>query len=155
MEPLENQEIAIKKDTTTGTKARLAFSMMLLVVLTASAGGGESAYVLDWSTIDGGGGTSSGGPYTLTGTIGQPDAAYSTGGSYELLGGFWPGGPLCVVDFHRFARFAEHWLEKPCNPGNDWCSGADLEPDGDVDRADLKLFVYQWLNYCPYDWRLK
>ena len=27
-------------------------------------------YVLDWSTIDGGGGTSSGGPYTLTGTIG-------------------------------------------------------------------------------------
>jgi len=68
-------------------------------------------YSIDWYTIDGGGGQSTGGPYILTGTIGQPDAAYSAGGQYELLGGFWPGGPLCFVDFYSFARFAEWWLE--------------------------------------------
>ena len=44
-------------------------------------------YEIRWSTIDGGGGTSSGGTYTLTGTIGQHDAAYSQGQQYELLGG--------------------------------------------------------------------
>ena len=46
-------------------------------------------YSIDWYTIDGGGGTSSGGTYTLTGTIGQPDAGFHTGGSYTLVGGFW------------------------------------------------------------------
>jgi len=29
-------------------------------------------YALDWSTVDGGGGTSTGGVYTGTGTAGQP-----------------------------------------------------------------------------------
>ena len=76
-------------------------------------------YESTWSTIDGGGGTSSGGQWSLTCTIGQPDAAYSAGGRYELLGGFWPGGPLCIVDFEEFALFAEYWLE----------SGADLRMD--------------------------
>lgn len=108
-------------------------------------------YELNWSTIDGGGGTSSGGPYTLTGTIGQPDAAYSAGGSYELLGGFWPGGPLCFVDFYSFARFAEWWLETGID------LPADLYEDEEniVDLLDLKVFVDEWLEYCPYDWALK
>jgi len=106
-------------------------------------------YQLTWSTIDGGGGTSSGGQYVLTGTIGQPDAAYSAGGSYELLGGFWPGGPLCFVDFYSFARFAEHWLET--GPG----LPADLYEDNIVNLRDLKLFVEEWLYYCPYGWQLK
>jgi len=34
----------------------------------------QGRYEISWYTIDGGGGTSSGGPYKLTGTIGQPDA---------------------------------------------------------------------------------
>jgi len=67
-------------------------------------------YQIVWSTIDGGGGTSAGGQYVLKGTIGQPDASYSEGGNYELLGGFWPGGPLCFVDFPDFALFADYWL---------------------------------------------
>ena len=44
---------------------------------------------IDWATIDGGGGTSSGGIFSVSGTIGQPDAGSMTGGSYSLLGGFW------------------------------------------------------------------
>ena len=46
-------------------------------------------YSIDWFTIDGGGGTSTGGVYSITGTIGQPDAGVLSGGSYSLVGGFW------------------------------------------------------------------
>jgi len=106
-------------------------------------------YELNWRTIDGGGGQSSGGPYTLTGTIGQPDAAYSSGGDYELLGGFWPGGPLCFVDFYSFSRFAEQWLYT--GPG----LAADLDGSKVVDFGDLKMFVDEWLDNCPYNWQLK
>jgi hypothetical protein len=50
-------------------------------------------YDLSWSTIDGGGGTfSTGGPYSLGGTIGQPDPGLLAGGDYTLGGGFWGGG---------------------------------------------------------------
>lgn len=62
-------------------------------------------YSLDWWTIDGGGGTSAGGVYSLSGTIGQPDTGRMTGGNYTLEGGFWnfvsaiqtPGLPLLHV----------------------------------------------------------
>ncbi len=124
-----------------------------LVSHTLAQSGGQ--YELSWSTIDGGGGRSSGGDFTLTGTIGQPDAAYSSGGNYELLGGFWPGGPLCIVSFDDYARFAEWWLEPDCNKENNWCGGADFEPDGDVDFVDLERFVAEWLCYCPVGWPLK
>ena len=62
-------------------------------------------YSIDWHTIDGGGGTSTGGVYSLSGTIGQHDAGGSmTGGDFSLAGGFWsievvqtPGGPLLKI----------------------------------------------------------
>ena len=67
-----------------------AFILVLLgiVVVTAFASTGGD-YVLDWYTIDGGGGTSSGGDYALSGTIGQPDAGEMSGGDYAVSGGFW------------------------------------------------------------------
>lgn len=121
--------------------------LLLFVVLAASTASAQ--YEISWYTIDGGGGRSSGGPYTLTGTIGQPDAAYSAGGNFELLGGFWPGGPLCFVNFEHFARFAENWrLSDPGLPAN-------LDQLNGVDYLDLRLFVEQWLCYCPTDWPLK
>jgi len=129
--------------------SRLTVSILILAILTGSLASGE--YELSWYTIDGGGGRSTGGDFTLTGTIGQPDAAYSSGGNFELLGGFWPGGPLCFVDFKHFARFAEQW----------WLTGtgspADLYEDlsDQVNYLDLKVFVEQWLCYCPTDWPLK
>jgi len=46
-------------------------------------------YAIDWSTIDGGGGTSTGGVYAVSGTIGQPDAGTMNGGNYTVIGGFW------------------------------------------------------------------
>ncbi len=51
----------------------------------------NSGYSLDRFTVDGGGGTSSGGSYAVSGTIGQPDAGTLSGGSYTLQGGFWGG----------------------------------------------------------------
>jgi hypothetical protein len=59
-----------------------------LLALT-SAVSAHAQYAIDWFTLDGGGGQSSGGAYTLNGTIGQPDAATSNGGAYTLHGGFW------------------------------------------------------------------
>jgi len=129
-------------------KFMIGIILAAMLGLTSSPAESQS-YNLTWFTIDGGGGVSSGGTYVLTGTIGQPDADYSAGGQYELLGGFWPGGPLCFVDFYSFARFAEQWLYK----GPDLA--ADLDGSNVVDFGDLKLFVEEWLYNCPYDWRLK
>jgi hypothetical protein len=55
--------------------------------------------------VDGGGGTSTGGVYSVTGTIGQPDAGTMSGGNFTLEGGFWgviaavqtPGAPLLSI----------------------------------------------------------
>jgi hypothetical protein len=63
-------------------------------------------YSLDWRTVDGGGGTSTGGVYAVSGTIGQPDAGpVLSGGNFTLTGGFWsliaavqtPGAPYLTV----------------------------------------------------------
>src|SRR2546421_2007799 len=48
---------------------------------------GQAQYSIDWYTIDGGGGTSTGGVYSITGTIGQPDAGRLEGGTYVIGGG--------------------------------------------------------------------
>jgi hypothetical protein len=85
-------------------RSAISRSIVLLVILSASAialtssqalaqaGGG---YDLTWNTVDGGGGMfSTGGGFSLGGTIGQPDAgaAVAGGGGYALTGGFWYSG---------------------------------------------------------------
>jgi hypothetical protein len=111
-------------------------------------------YSIPWYTIDGGGGSSSGGPYQVSGTIGQPDAGYHNEPPYELLGGFWVGGPLCIVNLEHFANFASYWLDGPCNESNNWCGGADLDQLDDVTIVDLGILANQWLNICPFGWPL-
>ena len=67
---------------------------MLWIAVTAWAAG-ESTYAIPWHTIDGGGGTSTGSNYTVSGTIGQFDAGTTTmsGGNFTVSGGFWSGSP--------------------------------------------------------------
>ena len=65
------------------------FLAVLGAMLVFTAGSSAQNYSIDWFTIDGGGGTSTGGVYTLIGTIGQPDAGTLSGGTYTLAGGFW------------------------------------------------------------------
>ena len=124
---------------------RVGIITILLSSLIATT---SADYSIEWYTIDGGGGRSGGGPYELIGTIGQADASTMIGGDYEVLGGFWPGGPLCFVEFEDYARFAQYWLQ----------SGSDLAGDlykdefDIVDWKDLDEFVYWWLYDCPYGW---
>jgi hypothetical protein len=65
------------------------------------------SYSIDWYKVAGGGGTSTGGTYQVSGTIGQPDASGAmTGGNYSLTGGFWalyavqtPGAPTLTITY--------------------------------------------------------
>jgi hypothetical protein len=63
-------------------------------------------YSIDWYKVSGGGGTSTGGDYSVSGTVGQPDGAGAiSGGNYSLTGGFWSltqvmqthGAPLLII----------------------------------------------------------
>lgn len=80
---------------------RLALALVLALAL---AGGviaaAPDAFEIAWFTVDGGGGSASGGGYTIDGTIGQPDAASASGGGYALDGGFW--GPQAAA-YRMFA----------------------------------------------------
>ncbi len=80
-------------------KLRIILAAMVLVALVVIAPNGNTTlalakpadtYTIAWYTIDGGGAMNlSGGTYTLSGAIGQPDAGSMSGGTYKLNGGFW------------------------------------------------------------------
>jgi hypothetical protein len=84
--------------------SKLISGMALALAMLALAVRAQD-YSVDWSTIDGGGGTSTGGVYSVTGTIGQPDAGRMSGGNYSMEGGFWgviaavqtPGAPFLFI----------------------------------------------------------
>ena len=65
--------------------AWLVFLLLSFGVATLHA----QSYSIDWFTIDGGGGTSTGGVYSVSGTIGQPDGGQTSGGNFTIDGGFW------------------------------------------------------------------
>jgi hypothetical protein len=84
-----------------GATGAVAAALLSLAVAAARA----QDYTLDWFTIGGGGGTSTGGVYSASGTIGQPDAGTMSGGNFTLVGGYWgvvaavqtPGAPRLSV----------------------------------------------------------
>jgi len=117
---------------------------------TRSSGG---PYVLDWYTMDGGGGTSSGGAYALSGTIGQPDAAPPlAGGAYDLEPGFWPGAGIltacscdldanAVLNLDDIILFADGFVDM--NPV------ADIDGNGVYNLDDVILFAACFNSGCP------
>jgi hypothetical protein len=83
--------------------ALLLFCWCLILV---SASGARAQYSIDWFKVSGGGGTSTGAVYSVTGTLGQQDAGGPlTGGNFSLTGGFWslisvaatPGAPILHI----------------------------------------------------------
>lgn len=84
---------------------RIIAALAVLAVLLFTASLQAQTYSIDWDTIDGGGGSSTGGVFSVSSTIGQPDAGGPmTGGIYSLTGGFWafyalqtPGAPYLWV----------------------------------------------------------
>lgn len=96
--------------------------------LCCAASTSAQSFDLSWHTIDGGGGTSAGGTWTVSGTIGQPDAGSLSGGTYTIEGGFWPA---FVPKGPTFA------------PG-------DLNCDGVVSVGDIGGFVLALTNPAGY-----
>ncbi len=79
-----------------------------LAILVVACSVHAQSYSIDWSKIAGGGGTSTGGVYSVSGTLGQPDAGGPmTNGQYSVTGGFWsfinvvqtPGAPLLAITY--------------------------------------------------------
>jgi hypothetical protein len=70
-------------------KTRLALIIPAVLVAASPA---AAQFDLSWNTVDGGGGTSSGGTFALAMTIGQPDAGSMSAGAFVLSGGFWAAG---------------------------------------------------------------
>src|SRR5439155_24902248 len=88
---------------------KMGVSLMLgcwWLVLSGCPRACAQTYSIDWHKVAGGGGTSTGSVYSVSGTIGQPDAGPTmSGGNYGLDGGFWglisavqtPGSPLLTI----------------------------------------------------------
>ena len=77
-----------------------------IAALLLPAAASAQSYSINWYKVSGGGGmNSTGGVYSVSGTIGQHDAGGPmTGGGYSLTGGFWslyavqtPGAPLLSI----------------------------------------------------------
>src|SRR5215813_12326001 len=81
------------------------FAIVIAGVFSAGVGLQAQNYSVDWYKVAGGGGTSTGGVYSVSGTIGQPEAGVLSGGNYNLVGGFWgiiaavqsPSAPLLTI----------------------------------------------------------
>ena len=101
--------------------------------------GSAQNYSINWSTIDGGG-SSTGGVYSVSGTIGQPDAGGPlTNGQYSVTGGFW-ALPLAVPSVG-----APTLVIVPSAPGTATISWTPATP-GFVLQETLSLAPTNWVN---------
>jgi hypothetical protein len=101
-----------------------SFSFVIVLATFASHAIAQT-YSIDKSVIAGGGAlNSTGGVYSLSGTIGQPDASGPlSGGTYSVVGGFWAlpvavqttGGPLLTIVPAAAAHATIAW--SPSTPG--------------------------------------
>jgi hypothetical protein len=111
-----------------------------------------ASFELSWNTVDGGGGmVISGGSFTLSGTIGQVDAGFMSGGVFTLVGGFWATAVTAVVspgdcDQDGDVDLSDHAGLADCLAGPDGglafpsCECFDLDASGDVDLLDFAEF---------------
>ena len=124
---------------------KLFFSTLCFWLLAFTAG--AQTYSIDWYKVAGGGGTSTGGTYQVSGTIGQPDAgAAMTGGNYSLTGGFWslisvvqtPGAPTLKIT-HAGNNVTVSWVypstgwtlqQNPSLTGGSWTVSPGVTNDG-------------------------
>ena len=76
----------------------LLAALVTLTLARVAAADLSGGYTIAWHSVDGGGGTSTGGAYTLDGSVGQPDAGRQSGGAYSVAGGFWAGLAAAVYN---------------------------------------------------------
>ena len=141
-------------------RKKLQIAILILVATSApllgQSGGG---FDLTWSTVDGGGAmNSAGGTFSLSGTIGQPDAQTPPvmfGGGFELTGGFWPVSNVCYCladmngDGKKDGADAQKFVNCVLTGGD--CSCADVDQANGVTAADVEVFVADLLTgpACP------
>lgn len=140
--------------------AALALVTAIIVASVAADIDGPSGLNQTRSTIDAGGGTSSGGAFLLNGSIGQSDAgSVMSGGPFTLAGGFWPGAgpvPVCLGDIAPIPTDGTIGVPDLLAIINSWgaCPApcpADLAPsggDGTVGVPDLLAVINAW-GPCP------
>lgn len=138
---------------------RFGFRVSLVIGLAFAASVIAQDVTIDWHTVDGGGAMSStGGTFELAGTIGQPDAQtppVMTGGSFELVGGFWPVANICYCladvnhDGKRNGADVQRFVGCVISGGD--CSCADVDQMNGVTLDDVALFVADVLagSECP------
>lgn len=118
-------------------RSRIAVLAYAASLVTAAA----QNLTIPWHTIDGGGGTSTGSLFRVTGTIGQPDASSvsHTGGVFKVTGGFWAlpvaiqtaGAPVLAI--------------APAGPGQAQISWTPATP-GFVLQEATTLSPPNWVN---------
>jgi hypothetical protein len=117
-------------------------TILLTATLVLTGAAALAQYSVNWFKIAGGGGTSSGGDYALSGTIGQADAGGPlTGGTYSLTGGFWaaatliqePGGPQLTMVTHGDGTLTVRWPSP--SAGYLLQQSIDLTPTGWTDST--------------------
>jgi hypothetical protein len=134
-------------------RTRLPSILAIFAGLTLVAPVFGQGFDVSWWTIDGGGASSTGGAYIISGTAGQPDAGTLSGGGFTLSGGFWAGiksirrGDLnCdgAVDFKDINPFVLLLSNQPAwqaaYPGCPVENG-DCDADGQVNFEDINPFV--------------
>jgi hypothetical protein len=79
-----------KNESISAMKLIIPKAILVCLALLLVQRAGAQSYAIDWHKVAGGGGTSTGGVYSVSGTIGQHDAGGPmTNGQYSVSGGFW------------------------------------------------------------------
>lgn len=110
----------------------------------------SGSFNITWSQIASGGGESSGGDFSMSGTIGQATAGEMSGGEFSASGGFWPGQgddvePSCAGDCAAGGDGVVNTadlLQMLADWGNP--SPCDLDGSGAIDTADLLALLSAW-----------
>jgi hypothetical protein len=148
------------------TRVRITSQILLGASLLFPAAA-RAQFQIDWYTVDGGGGTSTGGAFSLTGTMGQPDAGSASGGTFACAGGFWgaaaatlPCYANCdgsttppVVNTGDFTCFLQQYsaavplasAQQQAHYAN--CDGSTTFPQ--VNTADFTCFLQKYAAGCP------
>ena len=128
---------------------RRNFALLMALLGTAGALG------IDYGTltIDGGGDVSTGNGFQPSSTIGQHDAGYSSGGGFELSGGYWvsqttPQG--CPADIDNSGTIDLSDLSIVLSQFGQMGVGlqGDVNNDGAVDLSDLSEILAAFGASC-------
>ena len=115
-------------------------SLVFCFLLSALGFRASAQYLIDWSTLGGGGSTSTNSQYSISGTIGQPDAGGPmTNGQYSVTGGFW------VLPEGVQTEGAPTLTIVPAAPGQATVSWSPATP-GWVFQENLNLATTNWVN---------